>query len=819
MCTGADDSNVWGSTCTHSCDYGFELRGSSSVTCGSNGAWSSSFPHCERKRCSPRASSFANGQMSCTNSNMYGSVCSFSCNSGYRLVGSSTNTCTGNGQWSSNQPRCDVVRCSNPSPFNDGNRRCTGADDSNIWGSTCTHSCDYGFELRESSSVTCGSNGAWSSSFPHCERKRCSPRASSFANGQMSCTNSNMYGSVCSFSCNSGYRLVGSSRNTCTGNGRWSSNQPRCDEVIVGLVNVSMTKPRTADVDLGLNEPTSVERNAKDEAVNTVPAKVYFVIKADLNLSVGSPLPPYVSSSNVGIVAAKINLEKKSLTGHLASVKEVPLNGPQYCQGNVSSTNPVLIGSLHDCEGTITVPDLNLSDGESLCADMEASAGGYYNLQDESFHSSGTQTFRNLPNSKRVCFLYDPTKPAHCSQTGLRCNSSSDSVLQLSTRLTRTPDISVHIQGWMDPIPIGGSESSVSGINKYRLEVHGVDVSRTTLSMQNAARKNTIEWESTAGGVFNRTVILPEEDTARLYAVILEVHDKAGNVAYARRLVLYDNTSTVLINSSASFQVFSANPSNMTAERPVNMTDTHFCLNWNGRFYNSELYHNNFLLPVNPDTGRQIRGDYDQQSGLLPVTGTDNVRGIVRFEIAFGVDGSPEPTFEAIPNVHAQSACLSEPLTHSETYRVRIRATDIMGNYEDDSVRLKVDLDGNAFLLVDTPGDKTGSTQPGLIIGGVIGAIALVSVAVIVIVIIRRKRRETSSEADNPSQPPSPQAGAEDRPGTANIYETLALDARAENTYATCSFSNRAFSAASESYENVEIASVPRRKVVFTILK
>nr|KAG5709999.1 hypothetical protein BaRGS_030075 [Batillaria attramentaria] len=58
----------------------------------------------------------------------------------------------------------------------------------------------------------------------------------------------------------------------------------------------------------------------------------------------------------------------------------------------------------------------------------------------------------------------------------------------------------------------------------------------------------------------NLRLILPEEDATRLYAVILEVHDKAGNVAYARRLVLYDNTSTVLINSSASLQVGSADP-------------------------------------------------------------------------------------------------------------------------------------------------------------------------------------------------------------------------------------------------------------------
>nr|KAG5706484.1 hypothetical protein BaRGS_032877 [Batillaria attramentaria] len=126
--------------------------------------------------------------------------------------------------------------------------------------------------------------------------------------------------------------------------------------------------------------------------------------------------------------------------------------------------------------------------------------------------------------------------------------------------------------------------------------------------------------------------MLPEEGAARLYAVILEVHDKAGNVAYARRLVLYDNTSSVQLNASASVSLASAE-SGSRRRRQVNMTDTHFCLNWTGRFYNSELDQNNFLLPVTPDTGRQIHGDYDQQSGLLPVTGTDNVKGIVSFQV------------------------------------------------------------------------------------------------------------------------------------------------------------------------------------------
>ena len=56
------------------------------------------------------------------------------------------------------------------------------------------------------------------------------------------------------------------------------------------------------------------------------------------------------------------------------------------------------------------------------------------------------------------------------------------------------------------------------------------------------------------------TVTLPEEDTSRLYAILLEVHDKAGNVGYARRLLLLDNSSSVQLSSADSLNVIHANP-------------------------------------------------------------------------------------------------------------------------------------------------------------------------------------------------------------------------------------------------------------------
>ena len=57
------------------------------------------------------------------------------------------------------------------------------------------------------------------------------------------------------------------------------------------------------------------------------------------------------------------------------------------------------------------------------------------------------------------------------------------------------------------------------------------------------------------------------------------------------------------------------------------------CVNWTQRFYNTDMYNNNFLMRVATDYGREIHGHYDQTSGVLPVSGTANVTGVTKFEV------------------------------------------------------------------------------------------------------------------------------------------------------------------------------------------
>ena len=115
-----------------------------------------------------------------------------------------------------------------------------------------------------------------------------------------------------------------------------------------------------------------------------------------------------------------------------------------------------------------------------LCADLESFSGGFYNVQNEATQQliGNSELFTPVSAKKRVCFLYDESKPIHCSETG--CNSEP---LQLSTRLTRHPEIRVHVEGWRDPIPPGGNESSVAHIYSYKLEVHDVLTDHSPLTV------------------------------------------------------------------------------------------------------------------------------------------------------------------------------------------------------------------------------------------------------------------------------------------------------------------------------------------------
>nr|XP_009858194.1 P-selectin-like [Ciona intestinalis] len=244
------ETNQLGSMCTFTCESGYYVAGSPSVTCGENELWSSPPPSCQRVKCLPQIIGLTNGQTSCTDSNFDRSECSFICDPGFVLDGSPESVCADDndgddtGEWTQPIPQCQPfvssIRC-NPvhvSPENGA----VGCSDSNMAGSVCTFECDSGYAMEGSDTSTCqddgdgDTEGLWSSPAPVCTRVTCLPQHINPVNGVVQCNDLNNIGSTCTFSCSPGYELNGTANSDCIGGGNngvigvWTSPAPTCQE-------------------------------------------------------------------------------------------------------------------------------------------------------------------------------------------------------------------------------------------------------------------------------------------------------------------------------------------------------------------------------------------------------------------------------------------------------------------------------------------------------------------------------------------------------------------------------------------------------------
>ncbi|XP_054163367.1 P-selectin-like [Oppia nitens] len=185
--------NKAGCVCVFACNNGYTLMGSSKVVCQRNCRWSPR-PTCVltttttpcKTPTTATTTEELDEQVYCpslpvpTNGLIRGScriappgaVCRFGCNAGYQLVGDSTAVCKASGKWTSTGVHCIAshTRCATLHPPDNG--VITGYCAPGVSGNTCNFSCNSGYQLMGSSSLTCQSNGHWSGGTPVCSSNR-----------------------------------------------------------------------------------------------------------------------------------------------------------------------------------------------------------------------------------------------------------------------------------------------------------------------------------------------------------------------------------------------------------------------------------------------------------------------------------------------------------------------------------------------------------------------------------------------------------------------------------------------------------------------
>eukprot|EP00057_Strongylocentrotus_purpuratus_P017942 XP_011672416.1 PREDICTED: sushi, von Willebrand factor type A, EGF and pentraxin domain-containing protein 1-like [Strongylocentrotus purpuratus] len=184
-------------------------------------------------RC-PRLQAPSSGSIADCNDPVYGAECTFSCNEGYELIGSTSRECVlQNGlapaSWDGTSPVCQVKTCevlpTAPLVIKSG---CSAVPpDTEPYGTLCSFYCPHGYGGVGDSQKRCQADGTWSSINFTCEATRCEPLALS-ARMQVTpseCTEDPAFGETCLISCDAGGYTVDPqhfSYTSCLGNGQWS---------------------------------------------------------------------------------------------------------------------------------------------------------------------------------------------------------------------------------------------------------------------------------------------------------------------------------------------------------------------------------------------------------------------------------------------------------------------------------------------------------------------------------------------------------------------------------------------------------------------
>jgi CUB/sushi domain-containing protein len=216
------EGTAFGSKALLSCNIGYTLTGASTRTCQPTAQWDGAATACTIKDCG-NLPDLVKGTKTCTGTT-FGETCNFSCDPGHERSGPASRKCNQLGEWEGVDPSCQAHDCGDPEHPVNGAKSCP---DGTKFGSQCMFSCITGYKQAGGSAKrTCEASKLWSGSAFTCEIKNCG-NLPTLTNGDHDCTGTT-FGSTCSSSCETGYERTGSTSRKCLETGKWSGSEARC---------------------------------------------------------------------------------------------------------------------------------------------------------------------------------------------------------------------------------------------------------------------------------------------------------------------------------------------------------------------------------------------------------------------------------------------------------------------------------------------------------------------------------------------------------------------------------------------------------------
>ncbi|XP_063399121.1 uncharacterized protein LOC134683736 [Mytilus trossulus] len=428
--------------------------------------------------------------------------------------------------------------------------------------------------------------------------------------------------------------------------------------------------------------------------------------------------PNFISRERFGITDVDISMKKITVSGNQKYL------GITRYKSDSSSTYPQ---PIYENDTAAIFVQESLQNGERICLTFRVQAGGYFVSKELTTNTETQVPYDKTETYHTVCYIYDDIPPKHCAED----HSCRSEPLILSRRLSSSRNITVQFKGWIDPnMNIG------SGIESYEIAFSEVKHISSMIQIRDTKVIHIFNIYPSD----NRTSINIElpPTTPMLYDVLLTVKDKANNIRQARRFVLYDNSSVIVVSSDHSFNISEVMNHNNSSQ---------LCISWQKRFYNNELKFNNFLDPIRPETA--IKGIYDQEVGLLPINGTENVNGLTAFYFTF-IRNNENVYTGKLQVISHQSVCLTSEIKHDDIITFHLKVVDIMNHTLNDSVTVYIkhitvtktkETSHDLIIGGITGGTKTQETSHDLIIGGITGGILCVVIVLLLIIVILQQKK------------------------------------------------------------------------------
>ncbi|KAM5295129.1 complement decay-accelerating factor isoform 3-T3 [Glossophaga mutica] len=301
-------------------------------------------PHASQGDCKiPPAMANAQATLEGLTSFPQGHMVTYKCNKGFIKVPDKPDTvfCLQGNVWSQIEEFCNRS-CSAPTRLSFASLK-SHYNRLNYFppGSVVEYECRKGFKRNHSLSgnLTCLQNYTWSKADEFCKKKSC-PNPGEIKNGHVNIKTSILFGGLITFSCNTGYKLVGVNFSYCLLKGEdvdWGDPLPECKESSqISKVTPTPKKPTTVDVS-GTKAPSTSQKatmvNVPGTKTPSTPQKHTTVIVPGTEVA---STPQELTTTNFSATEAPLT-PQKSTTLNIPAI-EFPSPPQKPITANVPAT-------------------------------------------------------------------------------------------------------------------------------------------------------------------------------------------------------------------------------------------------------------------------------------------------------------------------------------------------------------------------------------------------------------------------------------------------------------------------------------------------